>query len=388
VPFPSFRPFRKKTNWLAALAAEAAAPLLHACAVVETGPSTDPRRWRKALIIGDNHIGDLLYRSASLGQLKAGFPDCEFHYLAAPGASDILEGNPSLASILPWLRSDSPLDLAPDRFDALKAMHFDAALCTNCIKYWPELVLAVRLGIANRVAYTYKGFSGWATLPIPIHYPQPWPVYFRDYVAALTGQEPDWPARPVIYANESDEGLADAVWGKVDRQKPVTACFLTSRQPTRMWPAAKFGETLRALQRSCDTHIVLCGAAGDAEVLGGVNTDFGLNADILAGSLGIRALSCFLRRCAVVLSTDSGPRHTANAAGVPVVFVRNVWSNAVETGVYLDTETDLCAMPHDGDRGDGAALLAAIDPEKAADILAAILSQSSIPNGLHRTTTG
>ena len=56
-----------------------------------------------------------------------------------------------------------------------------------------------------------------------------------------------------------------------------------------------------------------------------------------AGSLGLRALSCFLSHFATVLTTDSGPRHIANAAGVPVVFVRNVWSNAVETGVYVDT---------------------------------------------------
>jgi ADP-heptose:LPS heptosyltransferase len=109
-----------------------------------------------------------------------------------------------------------------------------------------------------------------------------------------------------------------------------------------------------------------------------VDREFGLEADIVAGSLGIRALCCFLRRCSVVLTSDSGPRHIANAAGVPVVFVRNVWFNAVEAGVYVETETDLCGQPHDGDRGDGAALLAAIVPEQAAEITAGILDQSSI----------
>jgi ADP-heptose:LPS heptosyltransferase len=363
-----------------ALGVEAVSPLLRAYARSRTGPATEPRQWRKALIIGDNHIGDLLYRSASLRHLKVGLPECEFHYLAAPGSSEVLQGNPSLKGILPWLRSDSPLDLAPEQFAALQAMHFDAALCTNCIKYWPELLLAVRLRIPNRVAYTYKGFSGWATLPIPIRYPQPFAAYFRDYVAALTGQQPDWPPRPVIQSNETDELDAAALWASLDRQKPVTACFVTSRQPTGIWPAAKFGETLRALRRKHDTHILLCGAAVDESVLAGVNKEFGLNADVVSGRLGIRALCCFLRRCSVVFTTDSGPRHIANAAGVRVVFVRNVWFNAVEAGVYVDTETDLCGQPEDGDRGDGAALLAAIDPEKAADILAAALraTQSSV----------
>jgi len=374
VPFPSSTPFRKKANWLIALAVEALAPLLRAYARIRTGPASHPRQWRKALIVGDNHIGDLLYRSASLQPLKAGLPDCEFHYLAAPGSSAILEGNPAIASILPWLRADSPLDLTPEHFAALRAMRFDALLCTNCIKYWPELLLALRLRVPNRAAYVYKGFSGWATVPIPIRYPQPFAVYFRDYVAALTSQAPVWPPRPVIHTNERDEAEADALWTSLglDRHPAVTACFMTSRQPTGIWPPAKFGETLRALRRKRDAHILLCGAASDEPILGAINKEYALEANIVAGALGIRALCCFLRRCSAVLTADSGPRHIANAAGVPVIFVRNVWSNAIETGAYLDTETDLCPLPNPATPD----LLASIDPARAAEILATLLSPS------------
>jgi len=356
-----------------AVAIEALGPLLSAYARAKTGPSSDPRQWRKALILGANHLGDVLYRSASLEHLKAGLPDCEFHYLTAPGSAVILEGNPALAGIFPWVRSDSSLDLAPQHFATLKAMRFDAAVCTNSGMYWRDLLLAIRLGIPNRVGHTDKGFSGLVTFPIPIRRPQPFAAYFRDYVAILTGRSPHWPPRPVIYTNERDQAEADALWAKLrlDRHPHVTASFMTSRQPTGIWPSGRFGEALRALRRKRDTHVVLCGAADDEALLVGVNRDFGLEADIVAGSLGIRALCCFLRRCSVVLTSDSGPRHIANAAGVPVVFVRNVWFNAVEAGAYVDTETDLCGQPDDGDRGDGAALLAAIDPERAADITAA-----------------
>ena len=374
MPFPSPRPFRKRTNWLIAAGVETLGPLLRAGARLKTGRSVPPRQWRRALIIGDNHIGDLLYRSASLQYLKAGLPDCEFHYLTAPGSARILEGNPALTGLLPWSRSNSPLDLSERDFAALKAMRFDAALSTNCIKYWPELLLALRLGIPNRAGYVYKGFSGWVTHPIPIRYPQPFAVYFRDYVAALTGQSPVWCSRPVIYNTPRDQAEADELWTRLGlgRHPHVTASFMTSRQPTGIWPAAKFGETLRALRRKRDTHIVLCGAGRDEAILAGINRDFGLGANIVAGGLGLRALCCFLRRCSVVLATDSGPRHIANAAGVPVAFVRNVWFNAVEAGPYVDTETDLCGQPRDGGHGDGAALLAAIDPERAAEIAASM----------------
>jgi ADP-heptose:LPS heptosyltransferase len=375
--FPSSKPFRKKANWLAAVGVEAGSPLLRAYARIRTGPRSKPREWRKALIIGDNHIGDLLYRSASLQPLKAGLPDCEFHYLAAAGASALLEGSPALAAIHPWLRSDSPLDLAPEHFERLKAMRFDAALCTNCIKYWPELLLALRLGIPNRAGYTYKGFSGWVTHPVPIRFPLPYPAYFRDYVAALTGQEPDWPLRPVIHATAEDEAASAELWARLGHggRRPLLACFATTRQPTGVWPAENFGKALRLLRESTGVHVVLCGAAEDRELLAGIDRDFALEAEIVAGDLSLRALACFLRRFQAVLATDSGPRHIANAAGVPVFFFRNLRSDPVETGAYLDTETDFCPPSGWLEPGEHAAVLSAITPEAVAAAISARLPE-------------
>ncbi len=378
MPFPSSIPFHKKSNWLIAIAVEAAAPLLRAIARARTGApfDYDPSTWRKALIVGDNHIGDLLYRSASLAPLKAALPECEFHYLAAPGSSAVLEGNPALTGILPWLKSDSPLDLSQEHFEALRAMQFDAVLSTNCIKYWPELLLAVRLGVPNRAGYTYKGFSGWVTHPIPIQYPRPFAAYFRDYVAALTSRKASWKPRPVIMTNPADETEADALWAarSLNRHPRVLASFITSRQPTGIWPAAKFGETLRLVRERTGAHILLCGAASDEPLLAAIDREHRLEATIIAGSLGLRALSCFLKRCSAVLTADSGPRHIANAAGVPVIFVRNVWFNPVEAGPYVETETDLCPLPS-ANAPDGAALLASISPATAAEIVSAILSR-------------
>jgi len=365
VPFPSSKPFRKKANWLAALAVEALAPALRAYARLQTGRSCLPSLWRKALIIGDNHIGDLLYRSASLGALKVGLPDCEFHYLAAPGSSQIIEGHPALASILPWLRSDSPLDLAPEHLATLKAMRFDAALCTNCIKYWPELLLALRLGIPNRAGYVYKGFSGWVTHPMPIRFP----AYFRDYVAGLTGQPGKWSLRPVIHSTADDEAAAGELWERLGlgRHKRLIACFMTTRQPTGVWPPKNFGKALQMLRPSAG--IVLCGAADDRALLERIDREFELQAGIVAGELSLRALAFFLRRFQGVLTTDSGPRHIANAAGVPVFFFRNLRSDPVETGAYLDSETDFCPGSGWLEPERHAGILAGITPESVASVL-------------------
>ena len=377
--FPDRKPFRKRTNWIAALAAEAAALPLRAWAQLKTGKPYPPARWRKALVLGDNHIGDLLYRSASLGHLKKGLPHCELHYLAAPGACEVLAGHPAITQILPWLRSDSSFDLAPEHFSALSAMQFDAALCTNCIRYWPELLLALRLKIPNRAGYTYKGFSGWVTHPIPIRYPDSYSAYFRNYAGVLAGLIPDWSLRPLIFPTVADEAAAEEVWGSagLDRHAQVIACFMTTRQPTGIWPAENFGKTLALLRQETGSGIVLCGSDGDGPLLERINRDFGLDAAVLAGSLRLRALYCFLRRCTAVLATDSGARHIANAAGVPVYFFRNLRSNPIETGAYLPSEVDLCPLVGWLKPEQHPDVLAGITPGQAAEAVAKSLVQVS-----------
>jgi ADP-heptose:LPS heptosyltransferase len=257
-------------------------------------------------------------------------------------------------------------------------MQFDAVLCTNCIKYWPELLLALRLGVPNRAGYVYKGFSGWVTRPIPIRFPQSYPGCFRDYVAALIGRPADWPLRPVIYTSPEDEAAAAQLWERLQlaRHRRLVACFMTTRQPTGVWAPTNFGKALRLLRS--EAGIVLCGSAGDKELLAGVNRDFGLDAELVAGDLDLRALACFLRRFHAVLTTDSGPRHIANAAGVPVFYFRNLRSDPVETGSYLDSETDFCPPTGWLDPSEHDAILSAITPESVASTISAALAKSRI----------
>jgi ADP-heptose:LPS heptosyltransferase len=199
------------------------------------------------------------------------------------------------------------------------------------------------LGIPNRVGYTHKGFSGLVTHPITINYPQPYPAYFRDLVAQLTGRIPDWSLRPTIYPDKQDESAAQLIWGEVnlDSTRPVVACFATSRQPSGVWPAQKFAETLACVESDGKYETVLCGTAADEKVLKELKLLFNLRAPIIAGRLNLRSLGCFLRRCAVVLCPDSGPRHIASAVGTCAVFIRNLAVRRIETGVYLEKEVDV-----------------------------------------------
>jgi len=361
-----YRPFRQKRNFAIALLTELLAPLLRRWAERRTGsPVSAPQLWRRALILGDNHIGDLLYRTCSLRALKTGLPECDFYYLAAPGTADILAGNPYLKAVLPWARSDSRLDLSPEHMRELRSLRFDTALCTNCIRYWPELLLAIRLGIPNRAGYTYKGFSGWVTHAIPIRYPQPFAAYFRDYVAALAGQGVTEPLRPELHVTPAAEEEAENAFRRLEpaNSKPVVAFFLTSRQPAELWPAENYATLFKQLGAHLSVRIVLLGSPDDRVFLEGIasRTEPDMHVPVCT-ALSLPGLAAFLKRCSLVVAKDSGPRHMANAVGTPLLFFRNTTFSQVEAGIYCPNEFDLTPPGEFLDERRQRNLLASIEP--------------------------
>lgn len=365
---PSIQPFRKKQNWLAAVLVELLAPALRRYALRQTSPALlQPAQWKKALILGDNHIGDLLYRTCSLRALKSGLPGCDFYYLAAADTADILAGNPFIREVLPWARSDSRLDITHEHMQQLKNMHFDAALCTNCIRYWPELLLAIRLGIPNRAGYTYKGFSGWVTRPIPIRYPKTFAGYFRDYVADLTGQVLTGPLRPELYLTRAGQEEADMMFKRLGLPDPgtVIACFVTSRQDTALWKNDSFRALFRLISEKPNRGIVLLGAPGDLAFLNQMATTVQRGESLpVCTSLSLPGLAAFLKRCSLVLAKDSGPRHIANAVGTPVLFFRSLSFSQAEAGPYCPGEVDLVPPGQFLSRSRQDELLDTIEPSK------------------------
>ncbi|PAW77646.1 MAG: hypothetical protein B9S32_10220 [Verrucomicrobia bacterium Tous-C9LFEB] len=339
--WPQANTFRSRTNYLLACSTELASPFLKAYARhYATAAPSSPRHWRKAILLGANHIGDLLYRSASLAALQRGLPECRFDYAAPSPANEVLEGNPAIHRIQPLEHPPAP---GSAEFKSLRAENYDAAICYDTGSYLSWLKLAVQLGIPNRVGYVHKGFSAWVTYPITLHYPQPFPAYFRDLVSQLTGQPADWSLRPQVFPTVEDECAAMALWQEFDLNEtvPVLACFVTTRQPTGVWPTTRILETLRLVHTGQAIQIVLCGAKLDAATLQALSSVLGLGCHLNAGRLGLRAMVAFLRNCRAAFTTDSGPRHLANAAGIPAVFLRNLRSMKIETGVYLDSEYDL-----------------------------------------------
>jgi len=269
-------------------------------------------------------------------------PDCEWHYLTAPAAAEVLRGSPDIDRTIPILSGDESWDLNSAGFEMLRNERYDVALCTNSIRNHPDLLLAVALGIPNRVAYSHKGLSGLITLPVGLKYPSPFPAYFREMVGMLTSYPADWPLTPRISIADEDERLAQECWARLQLEgKRAIASCPTTRQPDGGWPHRFFTEALETVCADMSCVVVLCGAVSDEPVLRDLAARSSIECRTLAGALPLRAFAAFLRRCSLVFAQDSAPRHLGNAVGVPVAFLRNLAVSRVESGSYCDSERDL-----------------------------------------------
>jgi heptosyltransferase-2 len=336
------RDFRKSSSYFLALASELASPFLGLAGTVVTGTPTRKESWRRGLIISHTHIGDLLYRTPSLPHLSSSLPDCKWDYLASPSSASVLSQNPNISKVHPFVKGEDSWNLDSVAFGELRRQKYDVALCTNTLRHYPDFALAVALGIPNRVGFADRGLSGLLTHRIVIERPQPFPAYFREMVKQLGGLAGDWPLRPSVTITDDSAARAKGFIERTSGEDDVlVACCPTTRQPSGSWPADFFVDVVNAVSDTVQIRVVLCGAADERTQLAAAGLKLTAPNFVMAGDLDIISFAALLSRCSLVFAQDSAARHLGNAVGTPVIFLRNLAVNPVESGAYCDSEEDL-----------------------------------------------
>ncbi len=337
--------FRDALHFGVAIASEIAAPALRLVArTVSRGAPTAPDAWRRALIVGHGHIGDVLCQTVSLESLHDGLPECSFDYLTTPLAAEVLAGNPNVGEVLPWNHAPRPDAVDETALSRLRERRYDAVICTNVVRHHEALRLALALGAPNRVAFIHRGLSGLVTLPVALTRPATPPEQSRAMAHAITGRADRSELRPRMYPTAADAAAASSEWQRLDLGdvEPVIACAITTRQTIGRVSESFFANVLAELQRIAPrARIVLCGSRDDRANLHTVARALPRPVAVSGGELNLLAFQSFLSRCSAFFGMDSGPRHIANSAGIPVVFVRNLAVRAAEAGAYCPTEIDV-----------------------------------------------
>ena len=275
-----------------------------------------------------NLVGDTVMATPALRALRAAHPDARIIGVVKPHVAPTLDGNPWLDDVVLFdPRSADPGQHARAVRARLRAEKGDlAVLLPNSIR---SALLAFVARIPRRIGYARGGRGLLLTdrLTVPRdargkRLPVPAVEFYLAIVRRLGGRPVS--ILPELFTTADDEAAADRAWAQLGlgNDRPVV-CLNTGGAfgPAKSWPNPYFSTLARRLAHEAGARVlVVCGpserAAARAIVAGADHPDVVSLAD---QDLGIGLTKACVRRSALMVTTDSGPRHFAAAFRVPVV---------------------------------------------------------------------
>jgi len=107
----------------------------------------------------------------------------------------------------------------------------------------------------------------------------------------------------------------------IDRSKPLIAlnCSVGAARPARNWFPERFAMLADCLIKKLGCAVVFVGGIEDVELVRNVMAAMREKAVSAAGSLSLLHSAALLKRCACLVSSDTGPLHLATAVQTPVI---------------------------------------------------------------------
>jgi heptosyltransferase-2 len=283
------------------------------------------------LAICPNWVGDLVMATPAFRALRASFPDARLTGVVRPYGEGILEGSPRFDRLVAFDRRRERLTEAARTVASLRAEAFDLAVVfPNSLS---AALLARLAGARERVGYARdrRSFLLTKTLPRPGEGPGEEgrfrPVYMVDYYLAL--------ARA---AGAADHGRAVELYGTAESEEQAARLLaslgaaggerLVGLNPgaafgsSKCWPPERFAEAGDLLAGSLQARCIVLAGPGEREVQQAIAARMrSLPLCPAPADLPLSVLKGVVKRLALMVTNDTGPRHLAHAFGVPCVVL-------------------------------------------------------------------
>ena len=284
---------------------------------------------KRLLIVLPNWVGDLVLATPAMRALRTHFAGRHIAFLVKTPLREILSGGDWMDELLCWpsgktrpKRRQSFLGLAAE----LRDRQFDTAvLLANSFR---SALLARLAGIKRRVGYDRDGRGLLLTdkllpqkhegkfIPVPM-------IRYYNAVARYMGCR-DCLERPELFTDRADEAAADeAVRRAGGEGRPIVVVNPgASFGPAKCWLPSYFAQVADRLIEAHKAAVLICCGPKEVEVARSVASAMRHPATVLANPImPLGPSKALIRRAALLVTNDTGPRHFANAFGVPVVTV-------------------------------------------------------------------
>jgi heptosyltransferase-2 len=272
----------------------------------------------RILIVSTTALGDTLWATAALENLRASFPKSYIAILTSPIGQEVFKHNPHVDQVFllkePLTKHFFRLwkTLYKERFDTVLLFHASQRL---------TLPLCALLG-ASRIIGTAginKGLDALLTEPMPNAYQHE--IVRRCKIVEKAGAHIEKETLSFYLAPQ--EELPKNKGG------PWIALHPGSKDSFKRWPTEKFVELGKKLKSAFPCEILITGTKEERKLMEEIAAQIP-GAQIDEPNRHLRSFAALLKRIDLLISNDTGPVHLAAALNTPVV------------AIYSSTDPALC----------------------------------------------
>lgn len=275
---------------------------------------------RSILVLTREHIGDLVCTTPALRSLRRLYPEAHIVVEVGERAACVLENNPHINEII--LRPDHQGLLGKARFvRLLRRRRFDLGVILDDST---DMILYLHLGrVARRVGLVRKKrFANLLTDRVAFDPLQHEMIdNFRNVVGFLGADVSD--TQPEVFPSAEDVAAVDALFAEkgLGPENTLIALNPGASAPSNRWLPDRFAGVGNMLADRPGARILLLGSADDAPIVATIMGGMETEPIVLTGELSVLQLAEVLRRCALLITNDTGPMHLACAVRTPVVAI-------------------------------------------------------------------
>ncbi len=282
----------------------------------------------KIVVFCPNLIGDTVMATPTIRAIRQGFASAMIAGVIKPHVAPTLDGTPWFDELIGFdPRSDAREQRTMAVVRRLRRGRFDmAVLLPNSFR---SALLAWMAGIPRRIGFVHHARGILLTDRLDFSRDQanrriPTPIVESYLRLAHYLHCPVASIRTELATTTEDEAAVDRAWSTLGlaTDRPVV-CLNTGGAfgPAKNWPSPHFAQLARRLADEAEVSIlVLCGPGERetaCEIVAMANHPSVVSlADL---PLGLGLTKACVRRSALLITTDSGPRHFAAAFNTPVI---------------------------------------------------------------------
>jgi heptosyltransferase-2 len=269
----------------------------------------------KILVIQTAFIGDVIYTTPLIREVKRRYPKAHLAVMVAPRGEFVLSNNPHVDELLIMDKrgKDRGLGGATKWAKEIRARGFDLVIAPH--RSWRSTYLAWRSGAQQKVGFR-KGLGRWIYHPAVKYNLREEPRYVErklNLIRALGWG--DSSAEVEMFVGDQERA---AVQGVVDSErmggKRLAALNPGSQWATKQWLLEYYLELGSRLGRELGFQVILLGSQQEKEMLRWLEQHMNPRPLNCAGD-SLAMAAAWLERCEVYVGGDTGPTYMAVAVG-------------------------------------------------------------------------